>query len=423
MTRRNLEIVTDDRQVHGARPDLKRMLVITSEPPWPPRSGGHLRTFNIHSALSEHMDIRIVCPVGRSKFPGAKAAESTGCSFDFVEVEDRTLLGEARRILTAQQDREPYVMFRRHDWPALHEHWRKAIDEFEPHVLWFDHIDSYLYHRELSRSECPAIIDMHNVYSLILSRLATESRNPLKRVALKIEANRMARMERRACNEMDAVVAVSRSECIHFEELGAKRVWLAPNGVSASTKPDFTSRQCVAERPIVLFLGAMNWQPNVSAALHLANKVFPEILRRYPHAQLKLVGRDPVPVVRALGELPGVTVTGTVPDVAPYLSEATVMAVPLESGGGTRLKILESFAAGLPVVSTPVGVEGIAAEDGVHLLVAELEQFPDAISRVFDAAGTERLVENAWHLVRSKYEWSAIADETAGFLHRLRKSG
>jgi glycosyltransferase involved in cell wall biosynthesis len=153
----------------------------------------------------------------------------------------------------------------------------------------------------------------------------------------------------------------------------------------------------------------MSWQPNAKAAEFLAREVLPAIRSRFPNARLQLVGRNPGPDVLALGELPGVEVAANVPDVGVYLGRATLLAVPLDSGGGTRLKILEAFAAGLPVVSTPIGCEGIDATNGRHLWIAPRECFADATCDALSNLEASRcLAENARQLALDRYDWPAI---------------
>src|SRR5262249_18253181 len=181
----------------------------------------------------------------------------------------------------------------------------------------------------------------------------------LRREYLRREGRLLARMERRAAETARAVVAVSERDAEHYRELGAPRVYVAPNGVD--TRAYAALGPCGhSGRPVILFVGTMSWLPNVSAVQFLASAVLPAVRRCIPAAQLRIVGADPTPEVQALAALPGVEVTGRVPDIAPYLREAHVLAVPLEAGGGTRLKILEAFAAGVPVVATGVAAAGLA---------------------------------------------------------------
>ena len=153
----------------------------------------------------------------------------------------------------------------------------------------------------------------------------------------------------------------------------------------------------------------MAWGPNISAAIFLAREVMPALLEDIPDVRLRIVGRSPVPEVKALGRLPGVEVAGDVPDTKPHLRAARVLAVPLDSGGGTRLKILEAFAAGVPVVSTAIGCEGIEVVHGEHLIIAERDQFVDGLRAALDDTGLgDRLAARARELARNRYDWRIV---------------
>ena len=161
--------------------------------------------------------------------------------------------------------------------------------------------------------------------------------------------------------------------------------------------------------PLILYVGTMSWEPNARAAQRLATEVLPRVRRAYPEARVRIVGRDPTAEVLALGTLPGVEVTGRVPDVRPLLRDASVLAVPAGGRRGTRLKILEAFAAGLPVVSTPVGCEGLEARPGEHLVVAPREDLAEGILAVLaDEALGDRLAARARALARERYDWSRV---------------
>ena len=135
----------------------------------------------------------------------------------------------------------------------------------------------------------------------------------------------------------------------------------------------------------------------------------PRILSERPDASLQIVGRNPGSEVNALAELPNVEVHANVLDVGVYLEQASVLAVPLDSGGGTRLKILEAFTAGLPVVSTPVGCEGIDCRHGEHLWVAERDWFAEGLLEAIDAPqlATE-FAERGRKLAEETYDWSVV---------------
>jgi polysaccharide biosynthesis protein PslH len=158
-------------------------------------------------------------------------------------------------------------------------------------------------------------------------------------------------------------------------------------------------------------VGSMDYHSNSDAVIWFSQKIWPVIARDHANIQFAIVGRRPNPQVRALAS-DRVEVTGTVDDVRPYYASAIAAVVPLRTGSGTRLKILESMAAGVPVVSTTLGAEGIEAEDGVNILLANSErEIAAAISRLIDSAETRhRIAAAGRELVKNSYEWSAIGE-------------
>lgn len=382
------------------------VLAITSELPWPLDSGGRLRTFHVMSALAAACDLRLVVPVRPEHAEHVETLKAKGINVVAVPVPPRTKLGEARRLVQSRCRGEPYVMYGRHVSAEVFAAWEREL-QARPDVVWLDHIDSLLFVSQARATGARTIIDLHNIYSLILDRMAAEAANPAKRWFFRGEAKRLAKMEASAATLCDTVLAVSTSEAEHFRKLGAKNVTVAPNGVDCSAFASLPTGRTVNPQT-VLFLGTMSWGPNVSAAVTLAKQIFPEVRKQISTAELLLVGRDPSPVVQALAGN-RITVTGAVPSILPYLERATLLAVPLDAGGGTRLKILEAFAAGLPVVSTAVGAEGIDAVAGEHLVIAERPEIANAIANLLnDESERRRLAENARQLVQSNYDWKEI---------------
>jgi len=384
------------------------LLAVTSELPWPLDSGGHLRTFHLLTHLARHVAVRLVVPVRPGQEAAVAELNGRGVRVVPVPVPSRTKLGEAKRLATARLRGEPYVMYRRHARPEVFAAWEAELTRDPPTVAHLDHLDGFLFHAAAAKRGVPTVLDLHNVYSLILTRMAEEQPNALKKRFFRCEAKRLAKVETRACREVSTILAVSGAEADHFRNLGAAHVAVAPNGVDCGAFADLPTGRPVSP-PVILYLGTMSWGPNVTAAVHLAEAVFPAVRAKLPDARLLLVGKDPVPEVRATARIPGVTVTGSVPSVRPYLEEASLLAVPLDSGGGTRLKILEAFAAGLPVVSTAVGAEGIDATPGEHIVLAERPQMADAIVALLaDPEHARRLAEAARDLARRVYDWPMV---------------
>lgn len=382
-----------------------RVLAATSEPPWPLNSGGHIRSAYLMKALAAATDFRLVCPVPPGQESGVEALRGAGIDVRPATVPGRSKVGELKRLLGAAVRGEPYVMYRRHAWREALAVWAAELAANPPDVLYLDHLDALLYRG--AAPGVPAVIDLHNVYSLLVRRTAEEQTNPLKRTFLRAEARKLDAIERRAARECRAVCAVSDAEAGHFRGLGASAVHTVPNGVDCAAFADLPAGR--DGPPVVMFLGTMSWGPNAAAARFLAREALPALRARVPDAVLAIVGRDPPADLLALNGTPGIEVTGGVPDVKPYLLRASALAVPLDAGGGTRLKILEAFAAGLPVVSTAVGAEGIAAESGTHFALAERPTFAEATADLLaNRAAAARMAGHARELAREVYDWSRI---------------
>jgi len=196
------------------------------------------------------------------------------------------------------------------------------------------------------------------------------------------------------CSELDATT---------FRRAGAREVHLVPNGVELRPLP-----ATLEPRDTVAFVGSYDWRPNVDAAVVLAREIWPRVREACPGLRLALIGRKPPSLLRELAA-DDIEVTGRVADVAPWLMRSFATAMPLRAGSGTRLKVLEAAAARVPIVATRLATEGLAFQDGVHLLHAETaEEFVSALLRLRrEPAVAERLTEAASQVAR-EHDWRTI---------------
>jgi len=191
---------------------------------------------------------------------------------------------------------------------------------------------------------------------------------------------------------------------------------IAPNGVDLELfelKPMVETKE-----PMLLYHGTMSYYPNVDAVFFFFDRIYPLIRQQMPAFKVMVVGRDPPPEVEALeNKYDNVRVTGKVPDMRPYLEQSTVVMVPLRIGHGTRLKIPEAMAVGRPVVSTSIGCEGLVAQDGLHLLIADTPQaFADQVVRLArDVTLWRHLADNGRRLVEEAYSWESISAQVERF--------
>jgi glycosyltransferase involved in cell wall biosynthesis len=372
-------------------------------------------------SLAARTVLQVICPVRPDQAASIEALRAAGLDVRGVEVAARSGWSEARRVISSIARNQPYVMFRRHAWKAVEHAWRTASAEAD--CCYFDHLDSFVYATALwGERRLPMALDMHNVYSLLAERTAAEEPSSVRRVFLRREAHLLAEVERRAVRACDAVFAVSDLEAAHFRALGAQAVYTAANGVDCDVYADLPTGR-PSSFPTILFLATMSWRPNVSAALFLAKAVLPAVRSQIAHARLVLVGRNPPSELMALHGRDGVAVTGRVADVRPYLEEASMLAVPLDAGGGTRLKILEAFAAGLPVISTAVGAEGIAVAPGTHFVRVERDGFAEqTIQLLQNPDNAARMATAARNLVRERYDWRQIGRLAASVVEDIASS-
>lgn len=395
---------------HPTSSGLPSLLAITSQIPWPLDRGGHLRTFHLLSHLTGAFDVRLVAPVERSSDTSSQtsieALEDHGIHVRPVAVGVRRPWTEAARVVAAAIAREPYVLYRRHRRARVRAAVGNQCAERRPDLLYLDHLDSLNYAE--AAAGVPIVADMHNVYSAILERAADEEHRPLVRRYLRGETRLLQRMERRVARTADLLTAVSTLDARHYAACGARRITVVPNGVDCGAYRSLTPR-LHGGAPVILYVGTMSWGPNISAARFLALDVLPRLRATVPGVRLRIVGRDPVPSVLELAQRDDVEVTGAVADVGPHWRDAHVLAVPLEVGGGTRIKILEAFAAGVPVVSSPVGCEGLDVEHGTHLLVAAGEQFAASLAAVLtNHELAAELACRAQQRALERYDWSSI---------------
>ena len=384
------------------------VLAVTSQVPWPLDRGGHLRTFHLLRALAAEYDVRLVAAASSRNAEAVDALADAGIDLRLARVRPRSAWREGVRMVRAAAVGDPYVMYARHRRRGvLHTLAREAAAE-APDLWYLDHLDSCLY----APSDAPFVVDCHNVYSEVARRTGEASRDMLRSPYLKREARLLAAAEQRAAQAAKAIVAVSDRDARYFAGLGARRVYVAPNGVDTSTYAG-VRRTGASGDPLILFVGTLAWPPNAAAVAFLARTVLPEVRRAMPNAVLRVIGADAPRSVQALEALPGVEIAGRVADMRAHLRDAHLLAVPLDAGGGTRLKILEAFAAGLPVVSTPLGAEGLRALDGEHLRIVEREVFGAAVVDLLKhpdrAAG---LAVRARRLAAELYDWQAIGDVT-----------
>jgi glycosyltransferase involved in cell wall biosynthesis len=230
----------------------------------------------------------------------------------------------------------------------------------------------------------------------------------------------MARYEPAALRKFHHVIAVSENDRQQMLAMCPScPISVVPTGVD--TTKYVVAPPASADPPQIVFLGSMDWEPNIDAVIYFCREIFPRVRAAVPNAKFQIVGRNPHSPVRQLAS-DYVEVTGTVPSVVGYLRDATVVVVPLRIGGGTRLKIFEAMAMGKAVVSTSIGAEGLGIKDGQDLILAdEAPSFAEATIRILRDGAFRRQYEQAAAKLAARYDWSNIVEQFAAVLDHTRR--
>jgi glycosyltransferase involved in cell wall biosynthesis len=266
-----------------------------------------------------------------------------------------------------------------------------------------------------------AILFQHNVETTIWQRHAAQTQSFPKKLFFQMQASKMEAYERKICRQAKHVIAVSEIDATRMESMfGIHSVTSVPTGTDVEY---FAQRDVAGHASDIMFCGSMDWLPNVDAVVHFVSEILPLIRQQLPGTTFTIAGRSPdAKVLKAVEGLEGVTVTGKVDDMRPYLWGSKISVVPIRIGGGTRLKIYECMAAGLPVVSTTVGAEGLTYDNGRDIAIADdPHDFAAACVRLLsDDAARRSIADAALERAETKLSWEAVSREFEAILESNR---
>ena len=388
--------------------------IVDGDAAYPPSNGKRLRTLNLMLRLARRHRITYIarCSGGPDELKQAAAfLREHDIEPVLVDHPVPRKKGPAFYARLAANILSPFpYSVASHDSPQL----RRAIQDHEerrPVDVWqFEWTPFLNMLRRPGRAR--RVLIAHNVDSLIWQRYYETERGLLKRWYIHGQWRKFERYERRTFAEADRVVTVSDDDAaLARERFGVERVDVVDNGVDTAY---FGSVEGPRTPERVLFLGSLDWRPNQDAVRALLDEIFPTVRAQAPAARLSIVGRKPPEWLRRrVAASDFAELHADVADVRPHLGESGVMAVPLRIGGGSRLKILEALASGLPVVSTRVGAEGLRLENGRDLTVVEgvADMAAALVDCICSPERARRTAEQGRRLVLEQYDWDVLADK------------
>jgi len=333
--------------------------------PYPPNTGGKVRSYYLIKGLASEMDVDVYCT-----------------SHELPSLQD---VAEMRRmvrrlwVLSVDKPRRWRDSLRRILAPCprlvdyFHDHRSLMEAQIAIHVNQYDVLISdelcMIPYVELC-SDLPKVLMRQKIDSAHVEQVASAHPFGIESILYRVEARKLRKYENQKIKLFHACITCSEKDAeIVRQDAPGIRILVIPNGVDLEMFRPPSYRRL--DPPILLFVGTMHYYPNIDAMRYFFKEIYPIIRQERPDIRVQIVGHRPPSEIQRLAELPGVEVTGGVPDVRPYYAQASVFIVPLRLGGGTRLKIMEAMAMGLPVVSTSVGAEGLDIHPGEDILIAD----------------------------------------------------
>ena len=386
---------------------------------WPLNTGGRLRSFHLLRELSKNHEVSVLTTHGPEEDPDALARQLPDC---------RTV--RSLPHIPAKKNSARFFLDLARSWTSklpvdLYKNRIRALQAAVSERLEKERFDLVVADFLVAvpnvplDGETPVLHFSHNVEYMIWQRLgATEERLPHKAL-LALEWRKMRRYELEACRRTDFTVAVSEQDRDQLsEELDNPRIGAIATGVDLDY---FTVADRDQERPReIVFSGSMDWFPNEDAMLHFMDAILPRVREVMPDVTVTIVGRNPSERLRTAAKKASVEVTGTVPDVRPFVHRAAVYIVPLRIGGGTRLKIYEALAMGKAVVSTHIGAEGLPLEEGTHIVRAdEPGDFARTVLDLLENPVRRAALGDAGRaLTEQRFSWAQVAREFERYCRR-----
>lgn len=391
-----------------------KIVIIDEEFPYPLNTGKRIRSYNLARGLAKWREVHYFA-YGIKDSDSFRHFRETGLNPVAVPPPFRRKEGLRfyARLFLNLFDRDPYIVSSHYN-AAYKRRLKETLKELQPDLVICEWTPYAIFLKDIKNIR--KIIVAHNIESTIWKLYECNETNSLKKRYITIQRKKVERFEKRCFGWADGATAVTEEEARTISSFGVDYpVAVIENGVDTGF---FHPRDSEVDPNMMVFTGSMDWRPNQDAARFFVGKIFPSIKKKRPETHAVFVGRNPPQVIRNLEKTEGITITGTVEDVRPYIARAALYIVPLRIGGGSRLKILEAMAMAKPVLSTSVGASGLNVTDGQNIVISDgAVGFADAaVNLMGDKKLKNKLSENGRQLVLNHYRWEILAGKLHDYI-------
>jgi glycosyltransferase involved in cell wall biosynthesis len=382
----------------AAKPARPKVLILSQVLPYPPDAGPKIKTFNLIKFLAQDYAVTLVSFTRPDNTQEQVQTLSQYCEAVYCVPLRRARWRDGLALLGSLGRARPFLIARDRSI-AMSRTLDNLTKQTTFSIIHADQLNMAQY--ALPLPAIGRVLDQHNAVWKIMDRLRQGQKNPFKRLLLELETFKLRRYEQQICRKFEAVLAVSEQDALalktpcHIIPIGVD----TPGTVPLSRQPGSLN---------LVSLGTMFYPPNIEGALWFAREVFPLILAAEPRATYTIIGpRPPASIYELARHNPNIRVTGYLKDLRPALEASAGLIVPLLSGGGMRVKILEALALGLPIVSSTVGAESIRLENDRTALLADTpEEFARAcLKLISDPATGQRLAAAGRQLAWELYDY------------------
>lgn len=390
----------------------KRILWVKTDAMLPLDKGGKIRSYNMLTHISRDVDVDYLCYAANDlRADDRKLLNNLFYSFYEVPANHQEQIGwkYIKNLAIAHVTAKPFTLYNYYQ-RRFENKLNKFVAENTYKAVICDFLAPALNFRPNLRKK--AVLFQHNVEHVLWERQSSQETRKFRKLVYNREYHLVRQFEKDLCRNFSKVVCVSKQDAdVIRERFALNNVYSIDTGVDIEyfkPQPDKT----LSKR--LVFTGSMDWLPNIDAMLWFVREILPQIRQTIPDVELAIVGRSPTQEITNMGKTDSkVVVTGKVEDVRPWMAQGAIFVVPIRVGGGTRLKIYEAMAMGLPVISTTIGAEGLTYINNENILIADGEEpFANEVVRLIkDQNRCLQIGAAARNYVVENFSWSKISEQ------------